>query len=262
MLKRALIIATGGLLAMLGMPGCGGSAPRQGLMLLKESQNSLDRGDYSDTITKADKFLREHGGTREAGRAYYLRGKAKLSQSKIDGAKADLQEALSRSGNADVRANASLALGQLAFDSGQMLQAEELYRSAAEDIEVGKRPGDHAHYRLGCVLQRRGMWQKAELEFRLVVEYFVGTELARRSSRRVNATAWTVQAGAFSSERRSALLVKKLRSGGLRSDVRTVLGKSGPLFVVVVNKYRTYQQAARALNSVKKYQADAFVTVR
>ncbi|MCP4376561.1 MAG: tetratricopeptide repeat protein [bacterium] len=262
MLKRALVIMMGGLFAMLVMPGCGGSAPPQGLILLKESQNSLDRGDYPATIAKADKFLREHGSTREAGRAYYLRGKAKLSQSNIDGAKADLQEALSQSGNADVRANASLALGQLAFDSGQMLQAEELYRSAADDIEVGKRPGDHAHYRLGCVLQRRGMWQKAELEFRLVIEYFAGTELARRSSRRVNATAWTVQAGAFGNQRRSAMLSGKLRTAGFKSDVRTVLGKSGPLFIVVVNKYGTYQQAARALSGVKKYQADAFVTVR
>ena len=248
--------------ASLVVGGCGGAAPRQGIRLLAESENSLVRGDYNDTIKKADRFLREYGGTREAGRAYYLRGKAKLSLSDISGAKSDLQEAVRRSGNADVRANARLALGQLAFDSGQMLLAEELYRDAISDIEVGKPPGDHAHYRLGCVLQRRGLWRQAELEFRRVVEYFANTELARRSSRRVNATAWTVQAGAFRNEPRAALLVKKLRAGGLLPDVKPVLGKSGPLFVVVVNRYGTYQQAAKMLSSVKKYQADAFVTVR
>jgi tetratricopeptide (TPR) repeat protein len=262
MLRRALISVTACLAAMLVVSGCGGAAPRQGRRLLAESQNSLVRRDYSDTIKKADRFLREYGGTREAGRAYYLRGKARLSLGNVVEAKSDLQEAVSRSGNADVRANARLALGQLAFDGGQMLRAEELYRAAIADIEVGKPPGDHAHYRLGCVLQRRGLWKQAELEFRRVVEYFANTELARRSSRRVNATAWTVQAGAFSKEPLAASLVKKLRTGGLAPGVRTVLGKSGPLFIVVVNRYGTYQQAAKALSSVKRYQADAFVTVR
>ena len=262
MFKRVLITVIACLSAMFVVVGCGGAAPRQGKILLAEAQNSLVRRDYSDTIAKTDRFLREYGGTREAGRAYYLRGKARLSLSNTAGAKSDLQEAVNRSGNGDVRANARLALGQLAFDSGQMLLAEELYRDAITDIEVGKPPGDHAHYRLGCVLQRRGMWRKAELEFRLVAEYFANTELARRSSRRANATAWTVQAGAFANESRSASLVKKLRAGGLLPDVRAVLGKSGPLFVVVVNRYETYQQAVKALSGVKKYQADAFVTVR
>ena len=262
MLSRVSIIVMGCFSVMLVITGCGGAAPLQGRILLAESQNSLERRDYKDTIKKADRFLREYGGTREAGRAYYLRGKAKLSLSDVSAAKIDLQEAVSRSGNGDVRANARLALGQTAFDNGQMLLAEELYREAAADIEVGKQPGDHAHYRLGCVLQRRGLWRQAELEFRQVIEYFANTELARRSSRRVNAAAWTVQAGAFSNEARAGLLVKELRTGGLSPDVKPVLGKSGPLFIVVVNRYGTYQQAAMALNSVKKHQADAFVTVR
>ena len=262
MLMRVLITIIACFSTMVIVAGCGGAAPPQGRILLAEAQNSLVRRDYNDTIKKSDRFLREYGGTTEAGRAFYLRGKAKLSLDDIAAAKSDLQEAVSRSGNGDVRANARLALGQLAFDSGQMLLAEELYRDAIADIEVGKPPGDHAHYRLGCVLQHRGLWWRAELEFRRVVEYFANTELARRSSRRVNATAWTVQAGAFSNESRAASLVKKLRAGGLTPDVGPVLGKSGPMFIVVVNKYGTYQQAAKALSSVKKYEADAFVTVR
>jgi len=262
MFVRASISTIACLAMMLVVGGCGGAAPPQGRRLLAESQNSLVRREYNDTIRKADRFLREYGGTREAGRAYYLRGKARLSLNNIADAKSDLQEAVNRSGNSDVRANARLALGQLAFDSGQMLLAEELYRNAIVDIEIGKPPGDHAHYRLGCVLQRRGLWRKAELQFRQVVEYFANTELARRSSRRVNATAWTVQAGAFRSEPRAALLVKKLRAGGLTPHVMPMLGKSGPLFIVVVNRYESYQQAAKALIGVKKYQADAFVTVR
>jgi tetratricopeptide (TPR) repeat protein len=262
MLKRASVAVVSCLSVMLIVSGCGGAVSRQGRILLRESQNSLVRQDYKDTIAKADRFLREYGGTREAGRAYYLRGKAKQSLSNTTGAETDLREAVSRSDNSDVRANARLALGQMAFDSGQMQQAEELYRDAVADTEVGKPPGDHAHYRLGCVLQRRGLWHKAELEFRQVIEYFANTELARRSSRRVNATAWTVQAGAFNNEVRAASLVKKLRTAGLAPDVKPVLGKAGPLFIVVVNRYGTYQQAAKALNSVRKHQADAFVTVR
>ncbi|MDP6046214.1 MAG: SPOR domain-containing protein [Phycisphaerae bacterium] len=262
MLTRAITSTTACLAAMSFVVGCTGAAPRRGRVLLAESQNSLVRRDYKDTIEKTDRFLREFGSTREAGRAYYLRGKAKLSLSNVTEAKSDLQEAVNRSPNADVRANSRLALGQLAFDNGRMVLAEELYRDAIADIEVGKPPGDHARYRLGCVLQRRGLWSQAELEFRQVVEYFANTELARRSSRRVNATAWTVQAGAFGSQSRAALLVRKLRSVGFAPDIKHVLGKSGPLFVVVVNRYETHKQAAMALRSVKRQQADAFVTVR
>jgi len=262
MLTRSILTTTAGLAVMFVAVGCTGPAPRRGRMLLAESQNSLVRRDYNDTIQKTDKFLREFGKTREAGRAYYLRGKAKLAISRTAEAASDLQEAVDRSPNADVRANARLALGQLAFDDGRMMQAEKLYRDAIEDIEVGRPPGDHAHYRLGCVLQRRGLWSQAELEFRRVVEYFANTELARRSSRRVNATAWTVQAGAFGDQARAAMLVRKLRGVGFAPDIKPVLGKSGPLFIVVVNRYGTYQQAAAALRSVKTHQADAFVTVR
>jgi len=243
------------------LPGCGGPAPREGRRLLAQSQNSLEAKDYRSTISKADEFLRQYSRTREAGRAHYLRAKAKLALQDTVGATADFREAADSS-NADVRANANLALGQTAFDNGQMLQAEEYYRRAVEDIEDGKAPGDHAHYRLGCVLQRRGLWRQAELEFRQVVEYFRNTELASRASRRVNATAWTVQAGAFGNQAHASALAGKLRAGGLAPAVRTVLGKSGPLFIVVVGTYGTYQQAAGALNIVKRHQADAFVTVR
>jgi len=261
MLTRVLLRITACLIGMSVLVGCTGAAPPRGMVLLDESQNSLVRRDYKDTIEKTDRFLREFGSTREAGRAYYLRGKAKLSLSRTSQARSDLGAAVSRSPNANVRANARLALGQMAFDSGRMVQAEEYYRDAIADIEVGKLPSDHARYRLGCVLQRRGLWSQAELEFRNVVEYFANTELARRSSRRVNATAWTVQAGAFGSQAHAVLQVRKLRSVGFAPDITPILG-NGPLFVVVVNRYETYQQAAAALMSVRKHQADAFVTVR
>jgi len=262
MLRRAPITIVCCLSAMFFAIGCGGSAPPQGRRLLAESQKSLELKDYKGTIDTAGRFLREYGRTREAGRAYYLRGEAKLAMENTAGAKFDLEKAADVSGNGDVRANARLALAQLAFDSGNMIEAEKLYRSAISDIEIGKTPGDQAHYRLGCSLQRRGQWRHAELEFRKVIEYFSGSELSRRASRRVNATAWTVQAGAFGDEARASSLVKTLRASGLASDVKPVLGQSGPLFIVVVSRYATYQQAARALNSVKKHQADAFVTVR
>ena len=262
MLSRVLLRIIACQIGMSVLVGCTRAAPPRGMALLSESQNSLVRRDYKDTIEKTDRFLREFGSTREAGRAYYLRGKAKLSLSRTSQAQSDLGAAVDRSPNADVRANARLALGQLAFDSGRMVQAEEYYRDAIADIEVGKAPSDHARYRLGCVLQRRGLWSQAELEFRHVVEYFANTELARRASRRVNATAWSVQAGAFGNQARAALQVRKLRSVGFAPDIKPILGKSGPLFVVVVNRYETYQQAAAALRSVRKHQADAFVTVR
>jgi len=250
------------LVIVVAAAGCSGPAPPQGRKLLVEAQNGLMRRDYQTTMSRTNRFLREYGGTYEAGRAYYLRGKARLALNDIRGALEDLQEAVDHSGGGDVRANARLALGDLAFDRGDMPQAEELFSDAISDIEVGKPPRDHAHYRLGCVLQRKRQWRKAELQFRQVVEYFGGSEFARRSSRRVNATAWTVQAGAFAGRPGANSLAKELRSGGLAADVIPVLSGGRPLFVVVVGRYKTYEQAVKSLNGVRKHQTGAFVTVR
>jgi len=262
MLCRIQMATLAALAATIAVAGCSGPAPPQGRKLLVDAQDGLLRRDYRVAVSRTDRFLSEYGGTYEAGRAYYIRGKAKLAIGDTAGARQDLTEAVDHSGNDDVRANARLALGGIAFDAGDMPLAEELYRAAVGDVEVGKSPRDHGHYRLGCVLQRMSRWRDAELQFRQVIEYFPNTELAKRSQRRVNATAWTVQAGAFTVKARAAALARKLRGRGLAADVIPVLSGRGPLFVVAVGRFKTYEQVLKSLSGVKKHQAGAFVTVR
>jgi len=242
--------------------GCNGQLTPQGRQLLNRASASLSRGDYGATLADMDRFLHEHGSSRAAGRAHYLRGKARLGLNDRKGARKDLAEALDRSRERDVRINAGLALGDLAFEEGHMATAEQMYRDVISEAETGKPPLDHARYRLGCVLQRRGKWLAADLQFNRVVEYFPGTELARRGARRLHARGWTVQAGAFSDKSRADALARRLKTGGCPADVTPVLSAGRPLFLVVVGRYNDYEQAGEVLGSVRKHQADAFVTVR
>jgi len=260
--RRSRMLMWACTLVMTPVAGCNGQLTPQAKELLTRATASLSRGDYAATVTDMDRFLREHGSSRQVGRAYYLRGKARLGLKDLAGACGDLAESLDHSKDADVRVNAMLALGDLAFDAGDLAVAQEMYSGAISQSRAGKAPRDHAHYRLGCVYQRLGKWHEADRQFHQVVEYFGGTELARRAGRRVNAVAWTVQVGAFSSKGRADALAGRLRDREQAADVIPIISAGQALFIVVVGCYDTQHEADEALGRIKRFQAGAYVTVR
>ncbi|MDY6913578.1 MAG: SPOR domain-containing protein [Planctomycetota bacterium] len=241
--------------------GCADQLSPQAKQLLQSGCSAYNQGDDEAVIRQMDAFLRDNDSSSHSGKAYYLRGLAKYRLKDLDGAKADLREALARTDSEDVRAKASLTLGELAYEADDMAMAEHMYRMAQSNIEQGKAPSDHAHYRLGCVLQRQGRWADADIEFGRVTYFFNGSELAKRAGRRTHCTSWTIQAGAFRRKGSATAAAAKLVSKNTLAVSRGVLYDGKPMFVVQVGRYPTYEQAIAELDKVKSKTGDAFVTV-
>ena len=241
--------------------GCNSALTPRGRQLLVGGAEALEAEKYDETITQMDEFVRDNPRSEHLARAYYLRGKAYYGLKNIALASDDLAEA-ARTGSGLVKMNAQLALGDIAWDAGDLAMAERLYVAVSDEVSAGDVPGDHAHYRLGCVRQRLGKWQEADVQFHGVVEHFPGSELARRAARRVNATAWTIQTGAFGTKARGDSHAKQMRAKNVPIELVPVLMGGRPMFLAVSGRYTKYKQALATLDRVKRVQSDAFVTVR
>ena len=241
--------------------GCNGALTPQAKAILDAGSAAYGRGDYESTLRHMDRFLREHSGLRGADQALYIRGKAKLELNDLAGAKADLQEALDRTRLPQVQVNASNALGDLAWNEGDMATAETMYRRAIQSARKDEPGAAHARYRLGCVLQRRGSWRDADLQFDRLMYLFGDTELGRRAKLRVRCRAWTVQVGSFTDSALADEMAARLQAADLPAAVEAVGGNGRPLFRVQVGRFATYEQATAMLEKPKVHAKDAYVNV-
>jgi len=239
--------------------GCEGPLSPQARQLLQEGYHFYQAGRDAEAIEKLDRFLVDNAKSNRADEAYYLRGLAWSRQKDSAQAKSDFQAAVDTTQNVSLRAKAQVGLGDLAYQEDQMALAENLYRRALGDIEQGQEPSDHAHYRLGCVLQRQGRWAEADVQFDRVVYLFADSELAGLARRRTHSTAWTIQTGAFREKIRADRAAAPLRDIGLSAFTQPLLQDQRPLFVVQVGRFDTYEQAAASLSEVQKHQPDSFV---
>ena len=240
--------------------GCNGEPSPQAIELLRKGYAAYSIRDDRQAVQVLDEFLRDNSGSTRADEAFYLRGLARKRQGDPAGAKSDLDLALSKTQNTSLRAKALLALGDLAYDAEDMDLADNLYRQALADIERGQPPSDHAHYRLGAVLQRQGRWREADAQLDRVIFYFGDTELGRLAARRTHCTAWAVQTGAFGDRARAESSAEGLRREGLPAECKAVLQDGQTLFVVRVGRFGTYAEAADQLKETRAHQQDAFLT--
>jgi len=240
--------------------GCSAQLSPQAKELLAAGTDAYAAGDNRLAVERMDAFLAEAGRTREAAEAFYVRGLAKYKLGDRAGARQDMQEALARTEDSLLAAKASLALGDLAFEADEMALAENMYRQALADLEEGVKPTDHAHFRLGNVLQRQGRWREADVEFSRVIYFFNGSELARRSKQRLHARAWTVQAGAYAKHENAVAALERMKRASLAARIEPFMAGRQLQFVIKVGRYPSYEQAVAALSNVKAIQSDAFVT--
>ncbi len=241
--------------------GCSSALTQRGSQLLVDGGEAVEARKYAEAITHMDEFLRDNPRSEHVARACYLRGKAYYGLKNVPLAEADLTEA-AQDGSGPVKVNAHLALADIAWDAGNLVKAEQMYSAVADEVPAGDVPGDHAYYRLGCVQQRLGKWSEADVRFYKVVEHYPGSELAKRAGRRVNATAWTIQTGAFRTKARGDAHVKQMRTKKVMAELVAVLIGDRPMFLSVAGRYTKYEQALTAFDRVKRVQGDAYVTVR
>jgi len=246
--------------ALLAGAGCEQPLSPEARQLVINSKAAYQAGDDEAVIRDTTAFLETHAQTKLADVAYYLRGLARCRRSDLAGARSDLKTAARLAQRRDVRVGSLKALGDLAFDADDMDSAEGLFREALAEAEPKTQPIDEIRYRLGCVLQRKGRWSEADEQFDRVAHVFAGTEVARRAQRRLRCLAWTIQAGAFANKKLADADAARLRARKLSAVVRPITAGGELRFVVQVGWHESYERAAAALPSIRRYRSDAFVT--
>ncbi len=254
------VLGVGFVTATAMMAGCDAALSPQARELLQGGTDCFERGDYAGTVTQMDTFLRDHARSRGVPRAYCLRGKAKHRLEDIDGARADLTEAADTK-DSKVRSEASVVLGNIAYEQDDMALAENMYRQALEEMNPGDPLFGHGCFRLGCVLQRQGRWRDADKQYNKVIYHMEGSDIATQAARRVHRTTWTIQAGAFEQKKRAEADASQLRESSLPAGVKPEAVDRTLLHVVQVGRFPTYEQALAQLAKVRQHRADAFVTV-
>ena len=242
------------------LAGCNGAVSPEGRKLLLAANSAYQGGDDAAAVRACSRFLQMHPRAQEAGEAHYVRGLAQARQGTTAAAQDDLLAALRFAKRKDLIALVHAKLGELAYNAGDMAQAETHYRAVLPNTPPGAPPADEAMYRLGCVLQRQGRWQEADQFFFRVIHLFEGKEMAKRAALRVQAVRWSIQAGAYTTVDAAEDLKKQLAAAGLPARIDRELREGRLLRLVRVGSYPTYAKAQADLDRAQRVRHDSFIT--
>lgn len=254
-----MIALAGSLLA-----GCTPQLSPDAQKLLATGQASYQAGDDAATINSMNEFLASNPRSAEAPQAYYWRAMARWRFKDLPAAQNDLEQVVRLAPSGQLKGLGCKGLGDLAFNRGDLGQAESTYRQALANLDETKPPADEVRFRVGDTDQRLGRWREADAQFGRLVYQFAGGELARQAGRRMHANSWTVQIATMNDKRQAQALADELVAAGSKVAVATVATDSGPVFAVQSGRFETYGPAQAALENLKKTlkdHRDACVTV-
>ncbi len=255
----SIILASAGVIA-----GC-----REPNTISPQTQDRLDKalaayraGRDAETLRHVNAVIvaEDHGyGTLQAR---YLRGLTRLRTGKPNEAAQDLRVVYDAVYFDRLRIKAADALAEVRYRQGELEDAAKLLEEVIRENPPEQKPCDHAYYRLGCIMQRRGSWKEGAKYFNRLVYYFPGSPLAARGKKRVPGRAWTIQVGAYREQRGAEAGAGRFREAGFAVNVRPELRSANQLvYLLLVGRWDTYAAAASYLPAVEKIQSDAFLKV-
>ena len=247
--------AIGLLLAACG--GCVEHASPEAIKLLAEGQGAYERSDDHAAIAKTSEFLAHSAQTAEADVAYYLRGLAYYRTKDLPAAREDLKRSAARTRRKDLHLKVLKALGDLAYDTGDLDWAETLYRGALDEMNLKAPPADEVRYRLGCALQRKGNWWDADSQFDRLRHDFPDSAPARLAERRIRCQAWAFQIAAFDRKDLADSESARLAKVGLATTVRHAVVDGKLRFLVQAGRYDTYAAADADAPKIRNAAASA-----
>lgn len=228
---------------------------------LRAAQQAYEAGENTRVVTEADQVLRESTG-ESALQAYYLRGMARYRMKQYEPAERDLAEVARRSDENSLRVRAMDALGELAYLQGEMTRSAGFLKDVLRQTPPGEKPGDHAHFRLGCIRQRQGRWEEADLHFHKLMYQFSDSSLAESARQRVGARKWTIQVGAYEEHETAQQQIPRYQIHNMPTPrIEPVLRDGRLVFLLQVGRWDEFSPAAESLGSVRTLEPEAFVTV-
>jgi len=251
-----------GSLAVIGLllatcVGCVDHASPDAMELLAKGRNAFEQSDDQATIARTSDFLAQNAKTAEADVAYYLRGLAYYRMGNLPAAREDLKRSAARARQKDLHLKVLKALGDLAFDTGDMDWAETLYSEALDEMDLQATPTEDVRYRLGCVLQRKGKWWDADSQFQRLQHDFPDSRAARLAGQRIRCRAWAFQFAAFDRKDLAESAAARLAKVSLTTTIRPTVIEGTLTFLVQAGWYETYAAATADASQIRNTDPNA-----
>lgn len=250
-MRRRLAFVT---LLLVGLAaGCNAPVNSRGTCTdFDDGYASFEAGKWAAARDGFTRYLGTNPPAPRRAEVCYYRGLAEVHLQQRAEAKADFLKALSLDPREPIRHFAQVALGNIYFEEGDDPNAVATYspvvRSAPTDVPI-----DRVILRMSISLQRIGKWSAAAAYLAYLVHNYPGTPASEEGQRRMNATAFAVQVGAFGTMSAANTEAGRLRRAGFSPRVVPMTAKgSQPLQAVQVGSCQTYAEAAALAARVHK----------
>jgi len=223
---------------------------------IREGQKQYARGNYIGAERLLTDAISKDPQSPAVAEAYYIRGLARLKLLQHSIAEQDFRRALRLAARDDLKANAHVCLGSMAFEHQEWDTAYKHYRLAESQLPVLS-PGDWILFRLACSAQRSGRWNEGKKYFARILREYPDSDVARVARRDIGYEYFTIQTGAFASQQGAYLQFNQIKRYGLPVRIEVINKDSRSLRAVYVGRYNDYYQASKGLIKVKGIVPDA-----
>ena len=204
----------------------------------------------------ADRYLAANPSAPDIDQAYYLRGISRMTRGNRAGAIPDLHTAITKTTRADLRSKAYRALGDMAYDQQQWPDAIKNYQAALDNLTLDAASVTYLNYRMGETLQCQGEWTRSEPWFARVVAARNDPTLTDPALRRMHATGFAIQFGAFQEVAGAQALAAQLRAAGIAplitNETRTDARNEARIwFLVQSGSYPNWAEALKARDGAR-----------
>lgn len=222
-------------------------------MWLSQGQAFYERNDYGRAIDQCNRFLSEVTEGPELAQALYIRGLSNAQAGHRPQAYADLRRCAATPTESDLAWRAYVVLGTLHFEDEQWSLAAESFRAAADRMTAVP-PKDHVLYRLGLCCERLGQWPAALGSYGELTRSFTAGTYAPAARRRLELRAnhFAVQCGAFRQKSNAENLRADLSGKGLDAYVLEETRGRTAMYIVLVGRYASYDDARAQLALIKE----------
>jgi len=237
---RILILAAIVMAALA--PGCAPPNQRGGQAAFDEGFAAFQAGHWQSAYDGFTRYLRSDPEVTTRAEVYYYRGQALVHLRRRSDAMNDFQQALAAKPGQPIVDFVRVAIGNFYYEEGNDAKALEWYNQALRE-PVPQLPMDQLSLRAGVSLQRVGRWQDADKYLQHLIDNYPATVQAQEARRRIHATSFAVQTGAYTTADAAQQELSRLRQKGFDARIVPASRPGQTLQAVQVGRARTYVEA-------------------
>jgi tetratricopeptide (TPR) repeat protein len=249
--SAAILTAAACALVAAGTAGCASGQARSPRATFDDGYAAFQAGRWAEAQSQLTAYLATDPPPTARAEVLYYRGTAEVHLGRRAEARADYRAALAASPAPPIDCYVWVALGNLEDEEGRDAAALGAYAEALRH-RAGEMRIEMVYLRVAVALQRMGRWSQADPYLEAIMRDYGTTPSAVEARRRVRATAFTVQTGAFETVAGASNEMARLRKAGFAPMLGRSAGGVKMLYTARVGSAATYAEAAVLASRVQK----------